>query len=56
MFWSITVLALGSVVTVSFAIYTGAKTRAVMHNSHLETKVELLDLEINRLAKGESVF
>ncbi|KAH9914070.1 aminophospholipid-transporting P-type ATPase [Epithele typhae] len=49
MLWSNTVLAAGS--AVGFVIYTGAETRAVMNTSHPETKVGLLDLEINRLAK-----
>ena len=31
--------------------YTGAETRAVVNTSHPKTKVGLLDLEINRLAK-----
>lgn len=47
--WSNTVLAAGS--AVGFIVYTGAETRAVMNTSHPETKVGLLDLEINRLAK-----
>ncbi|CCM06450.1 uncharacterized protein FIBRA_08714 [Fibroporia radiculosa] len=47
--WANTVLAAGS--AVGFVIYTGAETRAVMNTSHPETKVGLLDLEINRLAK-----
>ncbi|KAF8228738.1 phospholipid-translocating P-type ATPase [Tricholoma matsutake] len=47
--WSNTVLAAGS--AVGFVIYTGAETRAVMNTSHPETKVGLLDLEINKLAK-----
>lgn len=47
--WSNTVLAAGSVV--GFVIYTGPETRAVMNTSHPETKVGLLDLEINNLAK-----
>ena len=49
MLWSNTVLAAGS--AVGFVIYTGSETRAVMNTSHPETKVGLLDLEINRLAK-----
>lgn len=59
--WSNTVLAAGS--AVGFVVYTGSETRAVMNTSHPETKVGLLDLEINRLAKvslllawGEQVF
>ncbi|EKM76179.1 hypothetical protein AGABI1DRAFT_122765 [Agaricus bisporus var. burnettii JB137-S8] len=47
--WSNTVLAAGS--AVGFVIYTGPDTRAVMNTSHPETKVGLLDLEINKLAK-----
>jgi phospholipid-translocating ATPase len=47
--WANTVLAAGS--AVGFVIYTGEETRAVMNTSHPETKVGLLDLEINRLAK-----
>ncbi|KAG8899040.1 putative aminophospholipid-translocase, partial [Tulasnella sp. 417] len=47
--WSNTVLAAGS--AVGFVVYTGPETRAVMNTSHPETKVGLLDLEINRLAK-----
>ncbi|KDR78234.1 hypothetical protein GALMADRAFT_245314 [Galerina marginata CBS 339.88] len=47
--WSNTVLAAGS--AVGFVIYTGAETRAVMNTSHPETKMGLLDLEINRLSK-----
>ncbi|KAI0744486.1 aminophospholipid-transporting P-type ATPase [Earliella scabrosa] len=49
MLWSNTVLAAGS--AIGFVIYTGAETRAVMNTSHPETKVGLLDVEINRLAK-----
>lgn len=47
--WSNTVLAAGS--AVGFVIYTGSETRAVMNTSHPETKVGLLDLEVNRLSK-----
>ncbi|KAF9446849.1 phospholipid-translocating P-type ATPase [Macrolepiota fuliginosa MF-IS2] len=47
--WSNTVLAAGSVV--GLVIYTGSDTRAVMNTSHPKTKVGLLDLEINKLAK-----
>jgi len=47
--WANTVLAAGS--AVCFIIYTGSETRAVMNTSHPETKVGLLDMEINRLAK-----
>ncbi|KAH9886694.1 aminophospholipid-transporting P-type ATPase [Cubamyces lactineus] len=49
MLWANTVLAAGS--AVGFVVYTGSETRAVMNTSHPETKVGLLDLEINRLAK-----
>ncbi|KAH8077072.1 aminophospholipid-transporting P-type ATPase [Cristinia sonorae] len=47
--WSNTVLAAGS--AVGFVIYTGPETRAVMNTSHPETKMGLLDIEINKLAK-----
>jgi len=47
--WSNTVLAAGSIV--GLVVYTGPETRAVMNTSHPGTKVGLLDLEINRLAK-----
>ena len=47
--WSNTVLAAGS--AVGFVMYTRAETCAVMNTSHPETKVGLLDLEINKLAK-----
>ncbi|KAF9804678.1 hypothetical protein IEO21_09292 [Rhodonia placenta] len=47
--WANTVLAAGS--AIGFVVYTGLETRAVMNTSHPETKVGLLDLEINRLAK-----
>jgi phospholipid-translocating ATPase len=47
--WANTVLASGS--AVGFVVYTGPETRAVMNTSHPQTKVGLLDLEINRLAK-----
>lgn len=50
--WSNTVLAAGSIV--GFVVYTGPETRAVMNTSHPETKVGLLDIEINRLAKVRS--
>lgn len=49
MLWANTVLAAGSVV--GMVVYTGRETRAVMNTSHPETKVGLLDLEINRLSK-----
>ncbi|TCD66254.1 putative aminophospholipid-translocase [Steccherinum ochraceum] len=47
--WSNTVLAAGS--AIGFIVYTGPETRAVMNTSHPETKMGLLDIEINRLAK-----
>ncbi|TFK29197.1 protein transporter [Coprinopsis marcescibilis] len=47
--WSNTVLAAGS--AVGFVLYTGPETRAVMNTSHPKTKVGLLDMEINNLAK-----
>lgn len=47
--WSNSVLAAGS--AVGFVIYTGSETRAVMNTSHPETKMGLLDLEINKLSK-----
>ncbi|KAF8438445.1 hypothetical protein L210DRAFT_2265922 [Boletus edulis BED1] len=49
MLWANTVLAAGS--AVGFVVYAGSETRAVMNTSHPTTKVGLLDLEINRLAK-----
>ncbi len=54
MLWSNTVLAAGS--AVGFVVYTGSETRAVMNTSHPETKVGLLDSEINNLAKVGSFF
>lgn len=50
--WSNTVLASGS--ALGFVVYTGKDTRAVMNTSEPGTKVGLLDLEINRLAKVSS--
>ena len=47
--WANTVLAAGS--AIGFVIYTGPETRAVLNTSHPQTKVGLLDLEVNRLAK-----
>lgn len=47
--WQNTVLAAGS--ALGFVIFTGRETRAVMNTSHPQTKVGLLDLEINGLAK-----
>ena len=52
MLWANTVLAAGS--AIGFVVYTGAETRAVMNTSHPKTKVGLLDIEINRLAKVQS--
>ncbi len=54
MLWANTVLSAGSVV--GFVIFTGSETRAVMNTSHPETKVGLLDLEINKLAKVSSII
>lgn len=48
--WANTVLASSGQV-VGFVVYTGKDTRAVMNTSHPETKVGLLDLEINKLSK-----
>lgn len=47
--WMNTVLASGT--AIGFVIYTGKDTRAVMNTNHPETKIGLLDIEINRLAK-----
>ncbi|KAL0084178.1 phospholipid-translocating P-type ATPase [Phycomyces blakesleeanus] len=47
--WSNTVLASGS--AIGFVVYTGKDTRAVMNTNHPKTKVGLIDIEINRLAK-----
>ncbi|CAJ0881356.1 8247_t:CDS:10 [Entrophospora sp. SA101] len=47
--WMNTVLASGT--AIGFVIYTGKDTRAVMNTSHPETKIGLLDKEINRLSK-----
>lgn len=49
MLLSNTVLAAGS--AVGFVVYTGSETRAVMNTSHPESKIGLLDVEINNLAK-----
>ncbi|VDB92250.1 unnamed protein product [Peniophora sp. CBMAI 1063] len=49
MLWANTVLAAGSVI--GCVVYTGPETRAVMNTSHPKTKVGLLDMEINALAK-----
>jgi phospholipid-translocating ATPase len=50
--WANTVLAAGS--AVGLVVYTGKDSRAVMNTSEPETKVGLLDLEINRMAKVRS--
>lgn len=47
--WANTVLAAGQ--AVGIVIYTGTETRAVMNTSYPKTKMSLLDLEINKLAK-----
>ena len=47
--WMNTVLATGNAIGV--VIYTGADTRSVMNTSSPASKVGLLDLELNRLAK-----
>ncbi|KAI8049231.1 hypothetical protein BDF22DRAFT_195005 [Syncephalis plumigaleata] len=47
--WANTVLAAGSAIGV--VIYTGKETRAVMNTNQAETKMGLLDSEINRLSK-----
>ena len=52
--WTNTVLASGT--AVGFVIYTGKDTRAVMNTSHPETKIGLLDRDINRLAKVKDFF
>ncbi|KAI6140891.1 putative cation-transporting ATPase [Pisolithus tinctorius] len=57
--WSNTVLAARS--AVGFVVYTGSEMRAVMNTSHPETKVGLLDLEIDKLAEitldmGKTVY
>ena len=49
MLWANTILAAGS--AIGFVVYTGAETRVVMNTGHPKTKIGLLDLEINRLAK-----
>ena len=50
--WASTVLAAGS--AVGLVVYTGKDSRAVMNTSEPETKVGLLDLEINKMAKVSS--
>lgn len=47
--WANTVLASGS--AVGLVVYTGRETRAVMNTSRPETKVGLLEHEVNRIAK-----
>ena len=47
--WANTVLATGS--AVGMVVYTGKETRASMNTSEPESKVGLLDIEINRMAK-----
>lgn len=47
--WMNTVLATGN--CIGLVIYTGADTRSVINTSSPQTKVGLLDLELNRLAK-----
>ena len=49
MLWANTVLAAGR--AIGMVVYTGRETRTVMNTSHPQTKVGLLDLEINRLSK-----
>ncbi|KAJ4480845.1 protein transporter [Lentinula aciculospora] len=48
--WSNTVLASSGTV-IGFVIYTGTETRAVMNTSKAGTKVGLLEVEVNGLAK-----
>lgn len=47
--WANTVLAAGS--AVGMVVYTGRETRASMNTSEPESKVGLLDIEINKMAK-----
>jgi phospholipid-translocating ATPase len=47
--WANTILAAGS--AIGIVIYTGEETRAVMNTNQAETKMGLLDTEINRLSK-----
>lgn len=49
MLWANTILAAGS--AVGMVVYTGRETRAAMNTSEPETKVGLLDMEINWIAK-----
>ncbi|KAJ3752035.1 hypothetical protein EV360DRAFT_97566 [Lentinula raphanica] len=48
--WANTVLASSGIV-IGFVVYTGAETRAVMSTSKAGTKVGLLEVEVNGLAK-----
>ena len=54
--WANTVLAAGS--AVGMVVYTGRETRASMNTSEPESKVGLLDIEINKMAKvgGSLIF
>jgi phospholipid-translocating ATPase len=52
MLWANTVLAAGQ--AIGFIVYTGPETRAVMNTSHPATKMGLLDVEINKLAKAST--
>ncbi|KAJ1796366.1 putative aminophospholipid-translocase, partial [Coemansia sp. RSA 2399] len=47
--WANTTLASGS--AVGYVIYTGRDTRAAMNTGHAQTKVGILDSEVNRLSK-----
>ena len=47
--WANTVVASGTLIGI--VIYTGRETRSVMNTSVAATKVGLLDLEVNKLAK-----
>ena len=50
--WANTVLAAGS--AVGMVVYTGRETRASMNTSEPESKVGLLDIEINKMAKAST--
>ena len=52
--WMNTVIASGT--AIALVIYTGRDTRAVMNTSFPNTKVGLLDLEINRISKVIMLF
>lgn len=54
MLWANTILAAGS--AAGMVVYTGRETRAAMNTSEPETKVGLLDLEINWIAKVSKVI